>query len=239
MKRNFKLLIFALTASLQVIQADTLQESNRKIIEENRITCKETAKSAGEAILTGILLIIARHESPLKNDTNAISPIALGIAIAACATIGLTADSLAADYSEVTWPSSDADIIAINKKLKKKEVLLNGGAIIALIAASVFCVNELYPIAQDIFSYFFPTEEQKAAALAATLKARQKIALFEAKDAFRDCLMKCLSSKSAVETNAAGCPTICEEAGSMLALIAGNNFELDKITEAFEVCKKQ
>ncbi len=186
-----------------------------------------------------MLLPIAQNFNTDVIQNNKVSAIALTTAVLGAGTamymtyslssqLEKTSSKLAAEQRELTAGEETLMIQDIERVAKISQI---SAAIVAL-AISVYAVNELYPIACNIASYFFPSEEQ----IARTAAAVKSNKIFEAKKTFRDCLIKSLEKKG-YETNASGIPTVCEQAAQMLEKVGGKN-EADTLTETFNSCNK-
>jgi len=240
--------IFSLDSTIDTsIQTENIEQiENSSVIQSAAILKERAAKinkasvSAAGATSSFIALIgmhlVASREIPNKK----ISLIVLTIGAIAAGTSSLMANSISSRLLEASEKmiAENKDLTAeeielINKDINLKDQIAEIGIGIAALAMGVFCVKELYYLAKDTTSYFFPTKEQ----IASALEAHKECEILEAKKTFRDCLIKCLKDKSGYEINASGRPTMCEQAAQMLESLGGKN-EAVELTENFQYLHK-
>lgn len=115
---------------------------------------------------------------------------------------------------------------------KTDAIVTVGNRLITLAGAavSVYAIAQLYSVGKELYSHHFPTRLQKAR----IADARMRNQVFEARQAFRTCLIN--NQKS--QRDASGRPAVCEDLASMLAAIAGRS-ELDEITKNFKSAYKE
>lgn len=170
-------------------------------------------------MLNRILLLILctnLHATTQPEDTNSAKIIVAAGAISlGAAALALYSLSIADTASNLTTD----DII----KCAKAGITIVGAT------AGAFATTKLYPIGKEICELIFPTEDQRALQNAKVLASQNKLNLLKAEEQFRNCLLSCNANS---QRNAAGVPTICEEAAQMLSKLGAQN-EVDRMNRIF------
>jgi hypothetical protein len=139
----------------------------------------------------------------------------------------------------LTAYSSNSALVGASSKLNAEDIskmLTLGRTVITLAAGmvGVFTTASVYPVIKDAYEYNYPTKSQRAFQEANASLVRKKLALLEAEEELRTCLLNC---KHDSEISISGIPSICEQAAHMLEMLGGKN-EVNRMSEAFKKHRK-
>jgi hypothetical protein len=99
---------------------------------------------------------------------------------------------------------------------------------ILAVGTAIYGVTQLYPIAQDVKSYWFPTMNQQLK----EAMAMQRLQMIKAETSFRNCLI----DNRFGARGRSGIPTVCERAAEMFATL-GQREEVEQSIAYFNKCR--
>ena len=151
--------------------------------------------------------VSASTAEPIYNSklfNTAISIGVIGIVISAAAICILCSETLN-NAPELHVTSID--------RLTKLSYL---GALITVMGFSAGSAVALQPIAQDIKSYFLPSDKEKEERIASLEHAQESVQLIKARRAFRDCLIE---NRLNPDRGNSGLPSVCEPLAEAFAAL--------------------
>ena len=232
---NYKpllLILFLAPFTFSQRSENTWEDHVNSLVQSSAQTKKSATDMQGYAAanLTFLALYATTHHNPSNTKISTVALVTSLIGFIVSAAVLDTASSAILERSHKIRNHEDLTIEKaeeFERDIKLKTMLLKGTFLATAAAMSVFCINELYPIAQDIRAYAFPTAEELALKAASTKKAVEGLKLLQAEEAFRECL---ITSKADAEINLLGRPTACEQMAQMLEQLGA---KVDQMTECF------
>ncbi len=162
------------------------------------------ALKLGDQIITKHTPTFLKALEALNNVSAQIEPLS-NKAVEASAKVGVEA---ATQFAEV------------GKQLTK----------VAGVGVAIYGVTQLYPIAKDIKSHWFPTTSQQLK----EIMAMQRLQMIKAETSFRNCL---IDNRFGVRGRS-GIPMVCESAAEMFATL-GQREEAERSIAYFNKCRER